>query len=108
VVLSAKGIGSLIGANPGDFYYVGGTSMATPHVVAVAALMLQKDSSLIQDQVESIMKATALPVPNSGTRSIFNGSAQQTITWDTDCGGTPCDPVGAGLLQADTALNAVP
>jgi subtilisin family serine protease len=104
----AKGIGSLVGGNPGDFYYVGGTSMATPHVVAVAALMLQKDPSLTQSQVETIMKATALTVPSSGTRQVYNGSAWQTITWDTDCGGTPCDPVGAGLLQADDAIAAVP
>jgi len=104
----AQGVGSLVGGNPGNFYYVGGTSMATPHVAAVAALMLQKDPNLTQVQVESIMKATTLSIPDSGSQLIFNGSAWQTITWDTDCGGTPCDPVGAGLLQADGALAAVP
>ncbi len=104
----AQGKGSLVGGNPGNFYYVGGTSMATPHVAAVAALMLQKDPNLTQVQVESIIKSTTLSIPNSGSQLIFNGSAWQTITWDTDCGGTLCDPVGAGLLQANGALAAVP
>ncbi len=104
----AKGKGSLVGGNPGDFYYAGGTSMATPHVAGVAALMLEKDPSLTQTQVDSIMKSTAVSVPDSGSRQVFDGSAWQTITWDTDCNGTTCDPVGAGLLQADAALAQVP
>jgi hypothetical protein len=77
-------------------------------VAAVAALMLQHDPSLGQAQVESILKSTALAVPNSGSRNIYDGSTNVTISWDTDCGGVTCDPVGAGLLQADAALAASP
>jgi subtilisin family serine protease len=102
----SHGIGDLVGYNPGNFYYVGGTSMATPHVAAVAALMLQENPSLDQAQVESILKSTALPVPNSGSRNIYDGSSDVTVSWDTDCGGVTCDPVGAGLLQANAALAA--
>ena len=29
-------------------------------------------------------------------------------SWDTACGGKTCDPVGAGLVQVDTALAATP
>jgi hypothetical protein len=29
-------------------------------------------------------------------------------SWDTDCNGSFCDPVGAGLVQADAALAATP
>ena len=104
----AEGIGGLVGRNPGNFYYVGGTSMATPHVASVAALMLEKDPTLTQAQVESILKSTALPVPNTGSRNIWDNTAAATITWDTDCTGSPCDPVGAGLLQADMAVGATP
>ena len=39
----SNGIGDLVSNNPGNFYYVGGTSMATPHVASAAALILQKN-----------------------------------------------------------------
>jgi subtilisin family serine protease len=104
----SKGIGDLVGYNPGNFYYVGGTSMATPHVVSVAALMLEKNPNLTQAQIESILKSSALTMPSSGSRNIYDGSSNVTINWDTDCDGTTCDSVGAGLLQADAALTATP
>ena len=105
----SKGIGDLVGHNSGNFFYVGGTSMATPHVASVAALMLQKNPSLVQSQVESILKSTALTMPASGSRAIFDFSVPNvTVSWDTVCIGTPCDPVGAGLVQADKAIAATP
>jgi subtilisin family serine protease len=104
----SKGIGDLAGLNPGNFYYVGGTSMAAPHVTSLAALIVQKNPALTQAQVESILKSTALAMPAAGSRDIFDLSAPATITWDTDCDGTPCDPVGAGVIQADAALTATP
>jgi subtilisin family serine protease len=104
----SRGIGDLVGRNSGNFYYVGGTSMATPHVASLAALMLQKNPSLAQGQVESILKSTALPIPSIGSRDIFDFSEPGTITWDTDCGGATCDAVGAGLVQADAAVAATP
>ena len=104
----ANGQGGIKGKNPGNFYYVGGTSMATPHVAAVAALLLSKDPTLTQADIDFIMKSTALPFPATGSRDIWDNTAPATITWDTDCNGTLCDPVGAGVLQADAALLAVP
>jgi subtilisin family serine protease len=104
----SKGIGDLVGGNSGNFFYVGGTSMATPHVASVAALLLQKNSSLTQAQVESILKSTALAIPTSGSPTVFDFDHFATIAWDTDCGGTPCDAVGAGLIQADDAIAAIP
>jgi len=100
----SKGIGGLVGRNPGNFYYVGGTSMATPHVAAVAALLLSKDPTLMQADIDFIMKSTALTLPNTGSRDIWDNTVAATITWDTDCGGVLCDPVGGGVLQADAAL----
>ena len=95
--------------NPGNFFYVGGTSQATPHVSAIAALLLQQDPTLTQAQVEARLTSTALPIPA--------GSAD---VWDiahTDADGNPLPPAfypftwgddatGAGLVQADAALNA--
>jgi subtilisin family serine protease len=104
----SNGMGGLKGRNPGNFYYVGGTSMATPHVASVAALLLTKDPTLTQAQVENILKSTALYLPDSGSRLFFDFSDWATITWDTDCNGTPCDPVGAGVVQADAAIALLP
>jgi len=63
---------------------------------------------LTQAQVESILKSTALPLATSGSREIFDFDHAATITWDTDCDGTACDAVGAGVLRADAALTATP
>ena len=72
------------------------------------ALMLEKNPSLTQAQVQSIMRSTALALPASGSRDIFDFDHAATITWDTDCDGAACDPVGHGVLQADDALSATP
>ena len=105
----SKGIGDLVGRNSGNFYYVGGTSMATPHVASLAALMLQKNPSLKQADIEGILKATALAIPATDTRIIFDNTIPNvTIGWDTDCAGKACDPVGSGLIRADEALKATP
>jgi subtilisin family serine protease len=108
----SQGIGDVVGANPGNFYYVGGTSMAAPHISAVAALMLEKNPELNQWQIQMLMKATALEVPSTGERTVYDlydadGNyvpGLYTKAWDTDCDGTLCDPVGAGLLQAEAAV----
>jgi subtilisin family serine protease len=105
----SKGIGDVAGGhNAGNFFYVGGTSMATPHISAVAAMMMQKNPNLTQAQVESILKSTTLPLAASGSRDIFDFDHAATLTWDTDCAGTPCDAVGAGVVRADAALSATP
>jgi subtilisin family serine protease len=85
-----------------NFYYVGGTSMATPHVSAVAAQMLEKNPTLDQAEVESIMKSTALPIA-AGTMSVWdiNTNSFGTMTWGTDA-------TGSGLILADAAVAAVP
>jgi subtilisin family serine protease len=99
----SPGLGWLMGRNPGNFYYLGGTSMATPHVTAVAAQMLEKNPTLGQAQVESILKSTALPIP-AGSMLIYDLSP--TLGWYTYSWGA--DATGAGLVQADGALAAVP
>lgn len=105
----SNGAGALRGRNSGNFFYVGGTSMATPHVASVAALMLQKNPGLGQAQVEAILKATALPIPAAGSRLVFDFDHDATIVWDNQCGALgACDAVGSGLVRADAAVGATP
>ena len=104
----ANGIGDITGNNTGNFFYVGGTSQATPHVSAAAALLLQKKPTRTQSQIESILTSTALPIPATGSMPFFDFDHPSTISWDTDCDGTPCNAVGSGLLQVDKAIAAVP
>ncbi|MFM8875292.1 MAG: S8 family peptidase [Anaerolineae bacterium] len=92
----------------GSYYLVGGTSMASPHVAATAALMLQKNPNLTQAEVASILKSTTLIISNTDSRYVYDNAAWIDMPWDTDCFGVTCDPVGSGLIQVDAALNAVP
>jgi len=95
----AQGIGDLVSvANPGNFFYVSGTSMSSPHVAGVAALMVEHDPSLTQAQVEACLKSTALPIETPGEGGSVRTGPQ---FWDADA-------TGAGLVQADAAIAALP
>jgi subtilisin family serine protease len=83
-----------------SYYFVGGTSMASPHVAGIAALMKQKDPALIQVQIEHILEATAIPLP-AGCRDVVDPNVGTT----TFCWGP--DAAGAGLVTADAALEAL-
>lgn len=71
------------GGPVGDSYasYMG-TSMATPHVSAVAALMLARNATLTPDQIAATLKGTARPFP-------------------ADCSGC-----GVGIVDAYAAVSA--
>jgi serine protease len=66
-----------------NYGYMAGTSMATPHVAGVAALMLAKNPNLTPDEVEAKLKATARAFPAA------------------------CSGCGAGIVNAAAAVNAV-
>ncbi|MDH3454725.1 MAG: PKD domain-containing protein, partial [Desulfuromonadales bacterium] len=73
------------GSSPTDFgyYFYQGTSMATPHVSGVAALLLAQDPSRTPDQIRAILQATAKDKGPAG--------------WDPN--------YGWGILDAAAALN---
>ena len=84
---SSNGILSTLNAgtsSPGadNYAYYQGTSMASPHVAAVVALMLSKKPSLTPDQVSSMLKSTARAFPGS------------------------CSGCGAGIVDAYAAVQA--
>lgn len=84
-----------------SYFYLGGTSMASPHVAGIAALMVQKDSTLSQFEVEGILEATAIPL-SAGCRDVLGPSgATEQFCWEADA-------TGAGLATADAALGVIP
>ena len=88
------------------------TSMITAMAGAagLGLVLAAAPALLTQAQVESILKATALSLLASDSRNIFDLYWFDFVDtgWDADCGGTPCDAVGAGLVQADKAVDATP
>jgi len=83
------------------WYYLGGTSMASPHVAGIAALMLQKNPELNQENLEAFLKDAAIPLP-AGCRMVQGPSGPKVNT----CWGA--DATGAGLITADAALAVTP
>ena len=87
-----------------SYYYLGGTSMASPHVAGIAALMLQQDASRSQTEIESALESAAIPFDYSGQdelcRSVLdpNAGAMVDVCWGADAS-------GAGLITADAALG---
>ena len=83
-----------------SYFYLGGTSMASPHVAGIAALMLQKNDGLVQADVESILESTAIYLA-PGCETVMQPSGPEEFCWDADA-------TGAGLATADGALGATP
>jgi subtilisin family serine protease len=90
---------------PPTYWYVGGTSMATPHISGVCALILQKNPTWTQAQVEATIKGTATPLPTIIPPNPFaygyvrwTSGAIYAFLWAADA-------TGAGIIQADAATS---
>lgn len=83
-----------------SYYFLGGTSQATPHVAGIVALMAQKDPGLDAANAESILESSAIELP-PGSRNIMTPAGPTTVTWEADA-------TGSGLTTADAALAATP
>ena len=81
-----------------SYYFLGGTSMASPHVAGTVALMAQKYPDLTASQAELILESNAIYLP-PGTLTL--PATGETFTWGADA-------TGSGLLDADAALAATP
>lgn len=84
-----------------SYFYLSGTSMASPHVAGIAALMMQKDPGLVQADVEDILTTAAIPW-GAGCALVSQPSGPAVNT----CWGA--DATGSGLITASNALSMTP
>jgi subtilisin family serine protease len=84
-----------------SYYYLGGTSMASPHVAGIVALMAQKDPALDAAEAESILTSSAIPLPAGGRNITGPRGAVKYVSWGADA-------TGAGLVDAAAALDSMP
>ncbi len=84
-----------------SYYFLGGTSMASPHVAGIVALMAQKNPTIIAAQAEKMLEDGAIYLA-PGRRTVYypNGS-MAVVEWGLDA-------IGAGLVTADRALAQTP
>ncbi len=85
-----------------SYYFLGGTSMASPHVAGIVALMAQKAPALTAAEAETILTSSAI-VLAAGCRNIYSPGSSTTseVCWGADA-------TGSGLATADAALAATP
>lgn len=85
-----------------SYFFLGGTSMASPHVAGTVALMAQKEPTLTASQAEAILTGSAVVLP-AGCRMVIPspGQAAAEICWGADA-------TGAGLLDAAEAVLDTP
>ncbi|MEU3933467.1 S8 family serine peptidase [Streptomyces sp. NPDC029044] len=84
-----------------DFYQ--GTSMATPHVAGLAALMKSANSALTPAQIESAIKANARALPGTCSGGCGAGLADAAKTVQAVKGGT-----STGTTFSSTTAVAIP
>lgn len=96
-----------------DYAYYNGTSMATPHVAGIAALVWSNNPTCSASEVRNGLKATAMDIDVAGRDDRTGyGIIQAKAASDylaTNCGGTTPPPSGGNVLDkgvAKTNLSA--
>lgn len=83
-----------------SYFYLSGTSMASPHVAGIVALMAQKNPALVAAQIEQILEHSAIPLA-AGCATVAEPGTTVQQCWGNDA-------TGHGLATADAALAGTP
>ncbi|MFI9612247.1 S8 family serine peptidase [Streptomyces sp. NPDC052023] len=86
-----------------SYAYYQGTSMATPHIAGLAALMKSAKPSLTPAQIESAIKSNARALPGACSGGCGAGLADAAKTVQAVAGGTP-----TGTTFSSSSAVAVP
>ena len=107
---AANGILSTLNAGataPGadNYAYYQGTSMATPHVVGVVALMLAKNSALTPDEVATRLKASTRAFPATCSQC-GTGIVDASAAVDAAAGGGTIPPATGNEVEPNNSTSA--
>ncbi len=83
-----------------SYFYLGGTSMAAPHVSGVVALMAQKYPALTAFEAEEILENTATYLAPGSTVVYSPYGTEVEYSWNEDA-------TGSGIVNAMAALEAL-
>jgi len=100
-VLSTLNAGSM-GPGADSYALYNGTSMATPHVSGVVALMLSVKPTLTPDQVTSILQSTARAFPATCSQC-GSGIVDANAAVDAAINGAPPPPPGSAEVEPNTS-----
>ena len=109
-ITSTVPTGSCTHCNPSGWKPLSGTSMATPHVAATVALLLDANSTLSNLEIRSIIENTTVDLGSTGWDSVYgHGRINAYDAYLTALEGisnlSPTANIDAYNAQKDTALN---
>jgi len=87
-------------SGPLSYFFLAGTSQASPHVAGIVALMAQQKPSLTAAEAETTLESAAIPM-GAGSRTVIQlDGTTSTISWGSNAS-------GHGFITATAALAAL-
>ncbi len=109
-LLGRLGQASTVTTDVGNYAYFDGTSMATPHVSGVAALVWSQDASCSNNDIRSVLTSTAVDLGPAGRDNAYGfglvQAADAVTALGTDCGGGGGSGGGCTLLPVGASCTA--